>query len=375
MASADAWHTRDRHLMTWAIRVPIQHDESISSWLVRAALRQGCDPLSLTGSVWPRWRVWTVDVDRGLTDNRLQTLVAQSGIEASRFVSAALHTDARRIAGCTLPATEVWPWVQTLGSRNRRRFSGQQFCPTCLADDKHPYFRRQWRFAWHVACQRHRILLVDRCGACGAPIAFHRLLAEDTDLAVCSRCRADLRQVACNPVSGDALTFQGLADAVLSSGSGEICCNDVTTVEWFHAARFFVGTVRRTIRHPASKLAKSIRALGLGKDLTFPMVTGLPLEAQPVSERASLFGASLHLLKASPAAWLRALRDNGVSDVALLGVGRHLPAPLAEVVSPAHRVRRAVKRRAPGTRAAPRPEEVVKRAWMRLQRRIQAEDP
>lgn len=35
--------------MTWALSVPLLPEESLSSWLVRAALRQGCDPLSLTG--------------------------------------------------------------------------------------------------------------------------------------------------------------------------------------------------------------------------------------------------------------------------------------------------------------------------------------
>ena len=29
--------------MTWALSVPLLPEESLSSWLVRAALRQGCD--------------------------------------------------------------------------------------------------------------------------------------------------------------------------------------------------------------------------------------------------------------------------------------------------------------------------------------------
>jgi hypothetical protein len=43
--------------MPWAIRVLLLPDESIASWLARIALTQGCDPLSFTGAIWPKWRV------------------------------------------------------------------------------------------------------------------------------------------------------------------------------------------------------------------------------------------------------------------------------------------------------------------------------
>jgi hypothetical protein len=361
--------------MSWSIPVPLQPDETLSSWLVRAALLQGCDPLVLTGSVWPGWRVWTIDVDRGLTENRVKALAAKSGVGANRFVSASLHSDAKRIAGRTLSAAEAWPWVLALGSRNRRRLGGQQYCATCLTEDKHPYFRREWRLAWHVACVRHHILLIDRCGACGAPIAFHRLLADDGDLAVCSRCRADLRQVTHDPAPRDALAFQALADVALDSGAGEIWRHGVTTAEWFLVARFLVDTFRRAGRHPASRLARSIRTLASGMDAAVPEVTGLPLEALPVSERASLLGASFRLMGVSPTTWMRTLRENGVTDVALLGDWRHLPAPLTWVASSLPEVRRVVKRRASVTRVTPHSETAVKRAWARLQRRVQADDP
>lgn len=361
--------------MSWAIPVPLQPDETLSSWLVRAALLQGCDPLALTGSIWPGWRVWTTDVDRGLAEDRVKVLSAKSGIEANRFIFAALRSDAKKIAGRMLSATEAWPWVLALGSRNRRRLGGQQYCPACLTEDKLPYFRRRWRFAWHVACVRHRTLLIDRCDACGAPTAFHRLLADDGNLAVCSRCRVDLCRVAHDPAPRDALAFQTLADAVLGSGAGEICQHRVATSEWFLAARFLVDTVRRTARHPASRLARSIRTLGSGMDTPIPAVTGLSLETLPVSERTSLLSASLRLMGASPTTWIRTLRENGVTDVALLGGWRHLPEPLTLVASTLPGIRRVIKRRVPVTCATPHSEAAVNRAWARLQRSVQADTP
>jgi len=87
MAAAYTWHPgtgveRPR----WVRSVPMLPDEIISSWLVRAALAQGCDPMVLTGEIWPKWRIWTRDVDRFLDETPLTRLVASSGIPLSFFV-------------------------------------------------------------------------------------------------------------------------------------------------------------------------------------------------------------------------------------------------------------------------------------------------
>lgn len=143
--------------MPWSIAVPLLESESISSWLTRAALAQGCDPLSLTGAIWPKWRVWTLDIDRGVPAERLGAIVSASGLRADAFEAVALRPDLERIAGAPLSNTQAWPWLLALGTRNRRRYCGQPFCPECLATDPIPYFRREWRFAWWVGCPVHRV--------------------------------------------------------------------------------------------------------------------------------------------------------------------------------------------------------------------------
>ncbi|WP_321150951.1 TniQ family protein [Aeromonas jandaei] len=52
---------------------------------------------------------------------------------------------------------------------------GMQYCPLCLGEDKEPYYRLSWRLAFYTFCPRHQTLLLDRCHACGAPVAFHRI--------------------------------------------------------------------------------------------------------------------------------------------------------------------------------------------------------
>lgn len=66
-------------------------------------------------------------------------------------------------------------WIDRQGSRyllGTRSKPAYRFCPVCLASDKQPYFRLEWRFrCWHW-CPLHRCLLRDRCNACGQAIVL-----------------------------------------------------------------------------------------------------------------------------------------------------------------------------------------------------------
>ncbi|MGL6052732.1 MAG: TniQ family protein, partial [Aeromonas salmonicida] len=101
----------------WAVPVSLLPDELFSSWLTRAALAQGCDPLVLTGELWPRWRVWASDPDRGLSEERLSTLAGSSGIDVLKFEMATLRPIASAITSVSLDHLPIWPWVLALGSR------------------------------------------------------------------------------------------------------------------------------------------------------------------------------------------------------------------------------------------------------------------
>ncbi|WP_369124446.1 TniQ family protein, partial [Undibacterium sp. CCC2.1] len=57
----------------------------------------------------------------------------------------------------------------------KRNAYGLQFCPTCLAEDSVPYFRRRWRVAFYTVCNEHKTMLLDRCPKCGSSVAAHRL--------------------------------------------------------------------------------------------------------------------------------------------------------------------------------------------------------
>jgi len=357
--------------MPWTIAVPLLADESISSWLARAALAQGCDPLVLTGSIWPDWRVWTMDPDRTILGDRLLSLAEASGISPSRFAASGLRADAERIADRHLPHTETWPWILALGARNRRRHAGQQFCPGCLADDPFPYFRRKWRFAWNVACPKHKILLIDHCRSCSAPVAPHRLLAKDGCLARCHGCKTDLRDVAVPPAPDGSFGFQQAADNALIGGTG-VFGKRLPVADWFAVAGFFVTLIRRASRHKNSKLAAAIEAFGVRPRGELSPPGALRLELLPASERHSLLDAIFRLMLAGPEALAISLRDNGVSAAALRHGPKPLPRQVTQMAAALPYGGRQPRTRSTTQRPRLRSEKSVMSAWARLRRKMKA---
>jgi TniQ len=204
----------------WGIMVPLLPNELFSSWLARAALTQGCDPLVLAGDVWPTWRVWTIDLDRGIAPNRLEHLAKVSGIEKLSFETAMLRPTAQLITADICERVAVWPWTLALGSRNRKRHGGLQYCPVCLSLDAKPHFRLQWRCAWYLGCALHGCALRDNCPHCYTPIEPHRLTAMDRHMAICASCKGDLRTANVVDAPFEALAFQEAADQVLAKREG-----------------------------------------------------------------------------------------------------------------------------------------------------------
>lgn len=280
----------------WALPVQLLPDELLSSWLARAALMQGCDPLVLTGAIWPRWRVWTVDVDRGLTEAQLSTLSRLATIEASRFEDASLRQAASVISSQPLEKLSVWPWILAQGSRNRKRHSGLQYCPSCLREDEHPYFRRHWRFAWHIGCVTHGCQLVDLCPTCAAPLEPHRLSATDCHLAICATCRADLRKIDPRSAHPQGLAFQKAADEVLMLGFGLHGDEHLLPARWFKLCRYYVAVLRRAAASRTSRTGVPLNIASAGLPDVRTPATGLALELLPVGERAMLLGPVLDSL-------------------------------------------------------------------------------
>lgn len=372
MATANTRHQGTGGVTSqWAVRVPLQPDEIISSWLVRAALTQGCDPLVLTGNVWPKWRIWTQDTDRFLDDERIEPLCAVSGITMETLRAATLHSVASQIVGGTPPEKALWPWILALGTRNTKRHGGLQYCPTCLAEDAHPYYRLQWRLAWHAGCEKHGCSLLDCCHVCNAPVEPHRLLAEDQNVAMCASCKADMRNASLNPCPVGVLAFQCMADRVVLQDQGSFQEKTVDVSEWFELASFFVSLIRRATRSGTKTLSDFLHQLSVELPDGLPVIAGSGIELLRTHERQKLLGSLYLLMMADQAQFELALKESSIVSQTFCRKGETLPKLLLEITSSLLDKPRSHAHKSVRKLTGPRPRHEVMRMMARLQRKLE----
>ncbi|AJQ92279.1 MULTISPECIES: TniQ family protein [Gynuella] len=350
----------------WAIPISFLPQESTYSWLIRTALAHGCDPLALTGFLWPDWRAWTTDLDREISEDRLSALTRYSGIPIKRFQQSFLISDVSLITGMPPPKHGTWPWILALGTRNRTYRGGLQICPKCLSDDEYPYFRRHWRFAWHTACYRHSIRLIDRCPSCDSPIEPHRLEAHNGHLVSCVRCQFDYRNIECQPHNKHALDFQNLADQVLKHRQAIYWNQLVLGHDWFALCRFIIALTRRVLRRPLSKLTAVLKDFGI--DVYEPNVSlfSHQLEMLSVTNRERLMAATFKFLNINPDQLLQSLDAAGVSQNSLTEWKVSIPPTLHFLtqLDICHRSRRSIEIHT----KVPRSKRAVLIAWHRVRR-------
>ncbi len=192
-----------RETYYWVTRTPLFQDEALSSWLIRVALGCGCDPLSLTGIIWPKWRVWTIDIDKGLNQEYLEILARKTAVSQDQLNNATFKE-------LFVQNNELNPhqWILALGTRNRKHSGGWQYCPKCLEEDPVAYYHLNWRYVLHVGCTKHQLRLVDQCPHCHKAIQPRLLEAPDRTLSCCAICKKKLPDVKANTIDQNALRLQ-----------------------------------------------------------------------------------------------------------------------------------------------------------------------
>lgn len=315
---------------------PLFEGEPLSSWLIRSAMACGCDPLILCTSIWGRWRAWARDIDRSLDHVRILKLSEASGLDSQRLRASTLQQTLAQLLPSDASYAGCWPWVVARGTRNRRSHGGFPICPYCLDQDARPHLRLSWRLAWHVGCEHHGVCLLDFCARCGAIISPQMLTASSGGITACWRCGADLRESRPCTCDTKALAAQGLADAVLAGDRGAALASEMSTFEWFSAARSVISE-RWAVITAASGIEPASSA------------SGLRFELQNVCERHLRMRYLQEVIEARHGD----LRGVGAKEV--LGVQRK------------RRARRRVQRSSP---PQPRTRSAVMAEWARLLRRM-----
>ena len=349
-------------------------DESLTSWLVRTALAHGCDPTVLTTWLWPDWRAWMFDVDRGIPKRQHAALCREAGIKPKALEAAALGPMMMRLLGRTPERCASWTWVLTLGARGARRSGGTQLCPVCLSEDRPPYYRVQWRLAWHTACATHACLLHDRCPECESPIMAHRLQGDAAHIALCAACGTDLRTAPVRPGAGPALDLQSATDRVARDGAGECLGTPVDAPTWLAVADFLVRLVRRSARAPSLGLNALLESVGVDAPPALHGMPGAGIERLQIEERRLILNAVARIMALSADTLQETLNACGLTRQGWIEQGERAPGPLAAMAQALPERRSTTGRKAPRRRRIdrPRPRHEVLQMMARLERQHRA---
>ncbi|SSV54427.1 Uncharacterised protein [Acinetobacter nosocomialis] len=356
-----------RETYYWVTRTPLFQDEALSSWLIRVALGCGCDPLSLTGIIWPKWRVWTIDIDKGLNQEYLEILARKTAVSQDQLNNATFKE-------LFVQNNELNPhqWILALGTRNRKHVGGWQYCPKCLEEDPVAYYRLNWRYVLHVGCTKHQLRLLDQCPHCHKAIQPRLLEAPDRTLFCCAICKKRLPDVKANTIDQNALRLQEDFALFLRQGYAIYANTLISISEWLNIIQFFNQFIRKVLRGPLnSKGWTFLNALEIKVPPIQILSTGLVLSQLSVVERERIFSCVYQLLNISQIKFIETACSLKMNRASFLDKRYQIPETLKFIEE--HIVK--ISRNYPLIKLmpnVPKPssKEAVQRRFMRLKKKI-----
>lgn len=237
----------------WPIHFQPKSDELLSSWLARLAMAYSMSYLAFTQAIAEL--VFSSKAAR----NFRRDWDSFASPDALHFVANVTATPIQSIEGAMLIPPSSADVV--LSPYWFLSASAIQYCPSCLAEDQVPYFRRKWRLAFINCCETHESFLADSCPECGASISCTQPRKEQEDgdvylaLRYCHRCKADLsnKQTTPSPSIID-LEFQQQLLRVIRQGGIDLPCG--YRVE---ADNYFAGIQAVTQRLTVGKSALALQ--------------------------------------------------------------------------------------------------------------------
>jgi len=262
---------------------------------------------------WPKKQIWNRDIDKSADVEILKLLSRKTATPIERVRAACLRKYEGRLYEKHNPLGNTH-LIMPLGifHRTHKRY-GLQFCPLCLAEDGDPFFRCRWRLSIVTVCEKHKIILCDRCPECDAPITFHRTSLDDSRITLCWRCRFDLR----NALAQAHLTAR--AQALNQIKLLRICRNgwvDIPNYGPVYSAQYF-AVYRQILQILSRKRATNGRE-HLTCVLKLPSFDEkkpskrVDAEYLPLGERYLLVAMANWVLLDWPHRWLRFCQDTGL---------------------------------------------------------------
>lgn len=317
MGTTNAGLPKNYRIKSGIIRTLLYPNESISSWLIRAALDCGTEPITFTGFYWDTWRLWIYDLDRGFEPIALQIyedIMALSLNQQVNLANHSLYSVLKPINGENTHIKGQAKWVISRGSRNRSFRVGQSYCSCCLEET--PYLHNEWRLAWHFGCLKHQVLLESKCPCCGELYQPHLLSAEKGQLNYCHQCGEKLQVVATLLNEAEMATMKML-DKVFTTNLGECLGKRVDAQVYFAILRYFINLVRRAaIAKYTHAFARFVEQCSISQAEIYQTKTALAFEQLPVEERKNLLVNAVKILKLSNKDFIQAIKQSGITQKA-----------------------------------------------------------
>jgi Zn ribbon nucleic-acid-binding protein len=240
--------------LLWPIRYKPLPDELLSCWFIRLAHGHGLKVQTFSNLLFgQRRQVWNRDVDRLGSPWLIEELSLRTGTP----FEVAERTCIRTLEGTLFSSFKLsgtLPWVLSMGMYHRKRTAfGMQYCPTCLATDQVPYYRRTWRLAFMTVCPTHEVMLHDRCPQCASPLSFHRAemgrggLDDALEMVMCHACGMDLRQSPVQPVKAYSSEIHDWLLTMAAGGVNALELDDWNVMR--HLSRLIVTDVSHLKLH------------------------------------------------------------------------------------------------------------------------------
>lgn len=222
-------------------------------------------------------------------------------------------------------------WWLSAGYGLRDRENGSMFCPQCLAEDKIPFFRLEWRFGFMTECRFHRARFLDHCpncrqppwpAGCGIPSRIHK---DFTSLRNCWHCGSDLAQF-----RGEVLNHCSAVESWATKKSVLIGNEHTSAYEAFVVLRticrlFLRGFGRRAISKSGTYWSEVVQQLS-------PDTASQHLERVSVDNRAILLSAASKILENWPTSFIVFAHETGISKWHFDGMHEILPEWFSKVV-------------------------------------------
>lgn len=208
----------------WGGYTPPYKDEIFSSWFIRLSQSHLLKSHSFSKCVLKGYSIWNRDNDLAAKEDIIQIIENNTPLNRIEITDLFLRSY-EGILYEKINLTGFTTGIIPLKIYHRKRKGNSiMYCPCCLQNQ--PYYKKQWRIFYSIACTECGTELKDHCTQCKNPVTFHRLEQGNkseilrASLNLCAYCGSDISQ---NPIkaSRKQLQFQKKINSYLQNGFTE----------------------------------------------------------------------------------------------------------------------------------------------------------